>query len=50
MKLSHVLDPAMPPQARPTWSKARWIGLIDLDNCASDADGGMEFVARFEEG
>ncbi|QRZ09235.1 glycosyltransferase [Mycolicibacterium austroafricanum] len=50
MKLSHVLDPAMPPQARPTWSKARWIGLIDLDNCASDADGGMEFVARHADG
>ena len=36
-----MLDPAMPPQARPTWSKARWIGLLDLDECTPDADGAV---------
>ena len=45
-----MLDPAMPPQAAPTWSKARWIGLLDLDECTPDADGAVEFVPRHAEG
>ena len=45
-----MLDPAMPPQAAPTWPKARWIGLLDLDECTPDADGEVEFVPRHAEG
>lgn len=44
-----VLDPAMPPHSRPTWRHARWIGMLDVDDCGHDAGGELEFVARHAE-
>lgn len=40
----------MPPQARPTWQHARWIGMLDLDACTPDSDACVEFVARHADG
>lgn len=50
MKTSHVVEPAMPPHARPTWPRAMWIGMIDLDEHIPDAEGAVHFVAGNSEG
>ena len=49
MSAAQTLDPAMPPQAQPTWPKARWIGLVDLDERGTGGEA-VEFVARHSDG
>ncbi|MGE2834437.1 glycosyltransferase family 2 protein [Mycobacterium sp. SMC-4] len=45
-----IVEPAMPPQGGPEWSKARWVGLIDLDDWEVAASGTLEFEAGHCEG
>ncbi|MEZ0339743.1 glycosyltransferase family 2 protein [Mycobacterium sp. pV006] len=45
-----VIDPAMPAQGRPVWAKARWIGLIELDEWTPAPDGDVQFAARHSDG
>lgn len=42
------LDPAMPPQAVSTWPLARWIGMLDVDDCAVGET--VEFTPRHADG
>ncbi|MFB1297368.1 glycosyltransferase family 2 protein [Mycobacterium sp. pW049] len=42
------LEPAMPPQAVSTWPRGRWIGMLDVDDCAvGDA---VEFTPLHADG
>ncbi|UXA20752.1 glycosyltransferase family 2 protein [Mycobacterium sp. SMC-4] len=40
----------MPPQTRPQWAKARWVGMIDLDDWGVGPAGELEFEARHSDG
>ncbi len=44
------LEPAMPPQAQPAWPHARWIGMVDVEECTPFPGGQVEFVARHAQG
>lgn len=45
-----AIDPAMPPQAAPTWRHARWIGMLDVDDWPQDSEARVEFIARHADG
>ncbi|MBB2990463.1 glycosyltransferase involved in cell wall biosynthesis [Mycolicibacterium iranicum] len=50
MKQHVSIEPAMPPQAVPTWGHARWIGMLDVEDFTPEPDGSVEFVARHADG
>ncbi|CAN3128785.1 glycosyltransferase family 2 protein [Mycobacterium sp. smrl_JER01] len=43
--MTPVVDPAMPTLGPPTWPRARWVGMIDVEDWRPDGDGMIEFVA-----
>ncbi|OAN28649.1 glycosyltransferase family 2 protein [Mycolicibacterium iranicum] len=44
------LEPAMPPQAVSTWPHARWIGMLDVEDCETESGDVIEFAPRHADG